>query len=101
CGWSERSDEVEEQSPGRQLDHWVSRRNACAALAALATQHRVADQRNVVVRGDLRFTRRTMGARANHGKVARPTIDTDIQEAADQQAQQEREQCLHYASTSR
>src|SRR5207253_3628578 len=60
------------------------------ALAALATEHQPAQHRNIVIRGDGRFARRTSRARAHYGNFPRHAIDADVQKAAEKQPKQKK-----------
>jgi hypothetical protein len=63
----------------------IAPRDRARAVAATAAQQEVAQQRHIIPGADLAVAVRAMGARLDDGFLARPTMDTNVEEAADQE----------------
>src|ERR1019366_10219062 len=66
---------------------------------ACGGEHQVADQRDVVVPGDGPAAAHAMGARFDDTAVARPTVNAHVEEAADEQAEEERDDGFDHRGT--
>jgi hypothetical protein len=88
---SQPPDEDEEQHAGQQFDYRIPHGDGRLAMPAAAAQQRVAQQRDVVVPGDRMAAGRAVRAGPHHRKILRQAVDADVEEAADQQAEQQRQ----------
>ena len=79
------------RQPGEELHQRIAPGNTGAAVPALAAQREVTRQRNIVVPRDRLAAADTMRARLHHAAIARPAVNAHVQKAADQQAEDERE----------
>src|ERR1035438_4303018 len=84
-------DEDEEQRTRQQLDDRIPYGNGRLAMPAAAAEQRVAEQRDVVVPGNRMAASRAVGAGPYHRKILRQAVDAYVEEAADQQAEQQRQ----------
>ena len=80
--------EIEERV--RQLDQRIARADRLAAGAAAAEQPEIAEDRDVVVRPDLRVAVRAVARRKDDRFFARIAMDDDVEKAADDRAERER-----------
>ena len=80
-----------EHSPGHQLDDRIHRADAHAARPAPPAEHQITHERNIVVPRDQFPAAHAMRSRLHHAAIAWQTMNTDIEKAANQQAEYERE----------
>src|SRR5215204_653969 len=76
-----------EEEPGSRLHRRVARRYRLLAVPAPPAQQHIGDEGNVVPRPDGLPAMRAVRGRPNHRLAARPTVDNDVQEAADHKAE--------------
>src|SRR6185312_14613540 len=84
---SELDDGSREQCRGHDLDNRVAPAYQRFASAAAAAQQKVAQQRKVVAPANLPLAGRTKRAGRDDREVARQTVNTDIQKAAEYKAE--------------
>src|ERR1035441_1190477 len=82
---------VEKQQARGEFHNRIAKANARVAITALAAQYDEAHQRDVIVQGDAFLARDAMGARLYYRKVQRPPVNADVQRAADQQPEKQRD----------
>jgi len=85
----------QEEQAGSKLDYRVHRRYRETTVAAFATKENPAQDRDVVVRLDGDQAARAAGAWRNYGQAFRNACDANIQKAADDQAEKEKEEGNH------
>ena len=61
------------------------------AMAAASAQQKIAEQRHIVVPKYPPIAGRTTGTGMDHGEIARPAVDADVQEAADEEPEEGRQ----------
>ncbi len=91
-----------EPGGGGEFDQGILRRDGLGAVAATAAEQQPAEQRDVVVPADEAAALRAARTRSDDAFAVRKTRDADVEEAAEEQAEQEAgqlerecERCVH------
>jgi hypothetical protein len=95
---AETQDAANEEYRCQRFNGRITRRDRCTARAAATAQKEIAQERYVVPRPYWRTAPHAAGARHGEGHLPRDSVDEDIEEAPDQQAQDggiEEIQCRH------
>ena len=86
----ERAPDDEKEKRGNEFDREIAKRNFAFAICAASAQRDPTDERYVLIPGNFFFAGRTKRtARTIDGKIARQTINADVEKRTDDRAENE------------